>query len=297
MTTQSAPRKALDPLARGARRFENKVAVVAGAGQGIGLTTVRRLATEGATVAIGDWAEDVAEKAKAEVESFGEEASVHVGDYRSWEGCSSLMEHTFNTHGRIDSLIVIVGGTVWSSPYQFNTPEQIVETVNKNFWPTMWCVRAVLPYMIDQHNKSDDGVGGNIVTLATHALVGLNRVPYAASKGGLIGLTTSLCKEGGRYGIRVNCVAPSSNTGKDKKTYGRDYRLEHVACSQIPEEARIQQPTDEEGNREERPLNLGLKRPAIVQEITTAIVFMASDDAGYISGQVLSVGGGETFPF
>ena len=296
MTTQSAPKKALDPLARGARRFENKVVVVAGAGQGIGLTTVRRLATEGATVVIGDWAEDIAEKAKAEVEGVGEKASVHVGDYRSWEGCSSLMEHAHKTHGRIDSLVVIVGGTVWSTPYQHNTPEQIVETVNKNFWPTMWCVRAVLPYMIEQHNKSDDGVGGNIVTLATHALVGLNRVPYAASKGGLIGLTTSLCKEAGRYGIRVNCVAPSLNTGKEQ-TYRRDYRLEHVTRSEIPAEERIQQPTDAEGNREERPLSLGLKRAAIVQEVTAAIAFMASDDAGYISGQILSVGGGETFPF
>jgi dihydroxycyclohexadiene carboxylate dehydrogenase len=296
MTTQSAPGKALDPLARGARRFENKVVVVAGAGQGIGLTVVRRLATEGATVVIGDWAEDLAAKVKAEVESIGEKASTHSGDYRSFEGCESLMKHAVDTHGRIDSLIVIVGGSVWGAPYQHNTPEQIIETVNKNFWPTMWCCRAVLPYMIEQHRKSSDGVGGNIVTLATHALVGLNRVPYAASKGGLIGLTTSLSKEVGRYGIRVNCVAPSANQGKEQ-TYRRDYRIEHVARSVVPEEDRISQPTDEEGNREERPLHLGLKRPAMVQEVASAIVFMASDDAGYISGEVISVGGGETFPF
>jgi dihydroxycyclohexadiene carboxylate dehydrogenase len=295
MTTES-PGKALDSLARGARRFENKVVVVAGAGQGIGLTVVRRLATEGATVVIGDWAEDLAAKVKEEVESIGEKASTHSGDYRSWEGCESLMKHAIDTHGRIDSLIVIVGGTVWSAPYQHNTPEQIIETVNKNFWPTMWCCRAVLPYMIEQHRKSDDGVGGNIVTLATHALVGLNRVPYAASKGGLIGLTTALSKESGRYGIRVNCVAPSANSGKEQ-TYRRDYRIEHVARSVVPEEDRISQPSDEEGNREERPLHLGLKRPAMVQEVAAAIVFMASDDAGFISGEVISVGGGETFPF
>ena len=296
MTTESAPRKALDPLARGARRFEGKVCVVAGAGQGIGLTVVRRLATEGATVVIGDWAEDIAIKAKEEVESIGEKASVHQGDYRSWEGCVSLMDHAVNAHGKIDSLIVIVGGSVWGAPFQHNTPEQIVETVNKNFWPTMWACRAVLPHMIEQHKKSADGVGGNIVTLATHALVGLNRVPYAASKGGLIGLTTALSKESGRYGIRVNCVAPSLNQGK-VSVYPRNYRLEHVERSQIPAEDRITQPQDAEGNREERPLSLGLKRPANVEEVAAAIVFMASDDAGYISGEVISVGGGETFPF
>jgi dihydroxycyclohexadiene carboxylate dehydrogenase len=288
--------KALDHLARSSRRFEGKVCVVAGAGQGIGLATVRRLASEGATVVIGDWAEDLAQKAHQEVTDFGETASYHVGDYRTLEGCQDLMAHTHKTHGRIDSLIVIVGGTVWSAPYQYNTPEQIVETVNKNFWPTMWCAHAVLPYMIDQHKQSEDGVGGNIVTLATHALVGLNRVPYAASKGGLIGLTVSLSKEVGRHGIRVNCVAPSLNTGKEQ-VYPRNYRLEHVARSEVPPEARLEQPTDAEGNREERPLHLGLGRAALVQEVAAAIAFMASDDAGFISGQVLSVGGGETFPF
>ena len=78
--------KALDPLARGARRFEDKVCVVAGAGQGIGLATVRRLATEGAKIVIGDWAEDIAQKTQEEVVGVGESASIHVGDYRSWEG-------------------------------------------------------------------------------------------------------------------------------------------------------------------------------------------------------------------
>jgi len=295
MTTEST-RKALDPLARGARRFENKVCVVAGAGQGIGLATVRRLATEGATVVIGDWVEDLARKAKAEVESIGEKASVHIGDYRTFEACQGLMEHAQGEWGRIDSLIVIVGGTVWSVPYQYNTPEQIVETVHKNLWPTMWCVRAVLPIMIEQHKRSPDGVGGNIVTIASHALVGLNRVPYATSKGGVIGVTTSVCKEVGRYGIRINCVAPSLNQGKEQ-WLPRDYGFEHVVKTEVPPEAAIQQPVDEAGNREERPLSLGLNRPANVQEIVAAIAFMASDDAGYISGQVLSVGGGETFPF
>ena len=206
--------KALDPLARGARRFENKVCVVAGAGQGIGLAVVRRLATEGGTMVIGDWAEDIAKKAQDEVLGIGEKASVHTGDYRSWEGCQSLMDFTRETYGRIDSLIIIVGGTVWSTPFQYNTPEQIVETVNKNLWPTVWCTRAVLPHMIEQHNQSQNGVGGNIVTIATHALVGLNRVPYAFSKGGIIGLTTSVSKEVGRYGIRINCVGAFRQLGQ-----------------------------------------------------------------------------------
>ena len=121
-------------------------------------------------------------------------------------------------------------------------------------------------------------------------------MPYAASKGGLVGLTTSLCKEGGRYGIRINCVAPSTNTGKEQ-VYPRNYRLEHVERSQVPEAERLTRTFEEDGSRSERPLHKGLQRPALVQEVAAAIVFMASDDAGYISGQVISVGGGETFPF
>jgi dihydroxycyclohexadiene carboxylate dehydrogenase len=288
--------KILDPFARGARRFENKICVVAGAGQGTGLATLRRLAQEGATVVVGEWAEDIAKQVREEVESIGEKASVHIGDYRTWEGCQSLMAFTQQTYGRIDSLIVIVGGTVWSVPFQYNTPEQIIETVNKNLWPTMWCTRAVLPYMIEQHKASENRVGGNIVTLATHALVGLNRVPYAASKGALIGLTTSLSKEVGRYGIRINCVAPSENQGK-VAVYPRNYQLEHVAQSVVPDEARLEQPRDEAGNRQERPLHVGLRRPAYVEEVAATIAFIASDDAGFISGEVISVGGGETFPF
>ncbi len=292
MTVQNA----LDPLARGARRFEGKVCVVAGAGQGIGLAVVRRLATEGGTVVIGDWAEDIALKAQEEVLGIGEKAAVHTGDYRSWEGCQSLIEFSKETYGRVDSLIIIVGGTVWSTPFQYNTPEQIVETVNKNLWPTVWCTRAALPVMIEQHQNSPDHVGGNIVTIATHALVGLNRVPYAFSKGGIIGLTTSVSKEVGRYGIRINCVAPSANSGK-VSVYPRNYRLEHVEFSDVPQDAQIEQPVDSEGNREERPLSLGLHRTAYVEEVASTIAFVASDDAGYISGEVISVGGGETFPF
>ena len=296
MTASEAPADALDPLARGGRRFEGKVCVVAGAGQGIGLAVARRLAAEGAAVVVGDWAADLAEGAVQGLTAAGVNATLHVGDYRTWDGCRSLMEAAIASHGRIDSLIVMVGGTVWSAPYHHNTPEQIVETVNKNLWPTMWCVRAVLPYMIEQHRRSPDRVGGNIVTIATHALVGTDRVPYAASKGGVIGLTTSVCKEVGQYGIRINCVAPSNNIGK-LTVYPRNYRIEQIEFSEVPEEERLPRAVDEHGNRAERPLERGLGRPALVQEVAATIAFMASDDAGFISGQVISVGGGETYPF
>jgi dihydroxycyclohexadiene carboxylate dehydrogenase len=280
--------KVLEPRAAGARRFEGKICVVAGAGQGIGSATVRRLAQEGATVVIGDWVEETARKVCHEVVDFGGKASIHVGNYSQVEDAKGLIDFALKSHGRIDSLVVIVGGTIFNQPYEYYTPEQIVAEVNKSLWPTMWCVHAVLPAMIEQHY-------GSIVTLATHAVVGTSRVPYAASKAGVIGLTTALCKEVGRHGIRINCVAPSAATASDRVT-PRNYNVD-IPRSQVPAEARLERPTDEQGNRSERPLHAGLGRGATAEEIASAIAFMASDDASYISGEVISVGGGETFPF
>jgi NAD(P)-dependent dehydrogenase (short-subunit alcohol dehydrogenase family) len=199
------------------------------------------------------------------------------------------MNFTKQRFGRIDSLVVIVGGTIFNQPFQYYTPEQIIAEVNKSFWPTIWCVRAVLPTMIEQHY-------GSIVTLATHAVVGTNRAPYAASKGGLIGLTSAVCKEVGQHAIRINCVAPSLATATDRVT-PRNYGVEHIARSEVPPEARMSQRVDESGNRAERPLAAGLNRSATAEEIASAIAFLASDDASYITGEVISCGGGETFPF
>jgi dihydroxycyclohexadiene carboxylate dehydrogenase len=181
-----------------------------------------------------------------------------------------------------------VGGTIFGQPYQYYSPDQIVAEVNKSFWPTVWCVRAVLPVMIEQRY-------GSIVTLATHAVVGTNRVPYAAAKGGLIGLTTAVSKEAGPHGVRINCVAPSAATAGDRVT-PRNYGVD-IAPSEVPAEARLARPLDAEGNRAERPLHQGLGRGATAEEVASAIAFMASDDASFITGEVISVGGGETFPF
>ena len=283
MTTNNV----LEPRAAGGRRFEDKVVIVAGAGQGIGSATVRRVAQEGGTVVIGDWVEATAEKVRQEVLAFGGKAEVHVGDYSQWDDCQALVNFTQQTFGRIDSCIVIVGGTIFGQPFQYYTPDQIVAEITKSLWPTIWCVRAVLPVMIEQHF-------GSIVT-ATHAVVGTNRVPYAAAKGGVIGLTTAVSKEVGPHGIRINCVAPSAATAGDRVT-PRNYGVD-VAPSQVPEEARLARTLDSQGNRSERPLHQGLGRGATAEEVASAIAFMASDDASFISGEVISVGGGETFPF
>jgi len=279
----------LDSRAAGGRRFEGKVCVVAGGGQGIGSATARRLAQEGGTLVIGDWVETSASRVAAELSEFGATTLTHAGDYSSWEACENLMSRAHAGFGRIDVLAVIVGGTIFFQSFQHYTPEQIVAEVNKSLWPAIWCVRAVLPYMIEQRS-------GSIVTLGTQAMVGKFRAPYSAAKGGVLGLTSSLSKELGRYGIRINSISPSAVSAGDRVT-PRDHGLA-IPRSELPEEEReLQRHYREEERRAAQPLVEYLGRDSTAEEQAAAIAFLASDDASFITGEVLSVSGGETYPF
>src|SRR5712692_7009929 len=101
-----SPEGVLEPMAAGGRRFANKVCVVAGAGQGIGSATARRLAQEGGRLVLGDWVESSAERVSQELREFGSQTAVHVGDYSKWDDCEGLMKHAKAAFGRIDVLVV-----------------------------------------------------------------------------------------------------------------------------------------------------------------------------------------------
>ena len=269
----------LDPRAAGGRRFAGKIAVVAGAGQGIGRATARRLAQEGAAVVVGDVVDSSANRVCRELQEFGAAASSFVGDLSKREAALALMAHAKATYGRIDVLVNIVGGTIWAQAYQEYQPEQIEAEVNKSFWAPMWLCWAVLPIMIEQRS-------GAIVNMGSHAIVSTQRVPYAASKGGVIALTTSLSKEVARYGIRVNCVAPHATVAEDRVTPRNPNQ------NLTPEEKAIKEKELQERRMREIPMG----RTGVPAEQAAAIVFLASDDASFITGQVLPVGGGATFP-
>lgn len=273
--------KVLDPKAAGARRFAGKVAVVSGGGQGIGSATARRLAQEGASVVVADIVESSAERVCRQLRDFGAPASAFVGDLSKREYAVALMAHAKQTFGRIDALANIVGGTMWAQPYWEYTPEQIEAEVNKSFWPPMWGCWAVLPHMIEQRS-------GAIVNLGSHSVASTMRVPYAASKGGAIALTTSLSKEVAQYGIRVNCVAPHWTAADDRVTPRNPNRRQLS-----PEEAAAR----EAELMARRMAEIPLGRSAQAEEQAAAIAFLLSDDASYITGQVLPCGGGATFPF
>ena len=275
----------LDPRASGGRRFEGQVAVITGAGQGIGSATARRMAQEGASIVIGDMVEESSLKVKAEIEEFGGKATICLGELSKWENAEKLMSHAVDTFGRIDVLANVAGGTIWFQSYQYYTPEQIEAEVNKSFWTAMWCCRAVLPQMMAQGS-------GSIVNIATHAVSGRFRVPYAAAKAGQIGLTSSLAREVAHLGIRVNCVAPSGTGADDRVTprdHGQTAAVPQLPQSEIDDQAKYRQET--------RSMEVPMGRSGEANEQASAIAFLASHDASYITGQVIPVGGGQPYPF
>lgn len=275
----------LDARAAGGRRFEGQVAVVTGAGQGIGAATARRLAQEGASIVIGDMVEETSQKVCADIKEFGGACVISLGELSKWENAEALMATAMEAYGRIDVLANVAGGTIWFQSFQYYTPEQIEAEINKSFWTAVWCCRAVLPYMIEQRS-------GAIVNVATHAVTGKFRVPYAAAKAGQIGLTTSLAREVAHLGIRVNCMAPSG-TAADDRTTPRNYGID-VSVPDLPQSEKDDQ---EQYRVETRGLEIPMGRRGEANEQASTIAFLASHDASYITGQVLAVGGGQPYPF
>ena len=275
----------LDSRASGARRFEGKVAVVTGAGQSIGAATARRLAQEGASIVIGDMVESTSEKVRTDIREFGGECEISLGELSTWENAEALMAVAHKAFGRIDVLANVAGGTIWFQSFQYYTPDQIQAEINKSFWTAMWCCRAALPYMIEQG-------AGSIVNIATHAVTGRFRVPYAAAKAGQIGLTTSLAREVAHLGVRVNCVAPSGTVADDRATprnFGINVLVPTLPQSELDDQEKYRQET--------RTSEIPMGRRGEVSEQASAIAFLASHDASYITGQVVAVGGGQAYPF
>jgi len=254
-------------------RFAGKVVVVTGAAQGIGLAVATRLMGESAAVVLVDRADlvhDVAEKLRVE----GGQAHSVTADLEQYAGAEAAIAEAHAEHGRIDVLINNVGGTIWAKPYEHYTPEQIQAEVQRSLFPTLWSCRAALPYLISQQN-------GVIVNVSSVATRGVNRVPYSASKGGVNALTASLALETAQHGIRVVATAPGGTQAPARRV------ARGPAAQNDQERAWYQQIVDQTVD------SSLMKRYSTVDEQAAAIVFLASDEASYITGTVLPVAGGD----
>ncbi|BDB29807.1 1,6-dihydroxycyclohexa-2,4-diene-1-carboxylate dehydrogenase (plasmid) [Cupriavidus sp. P-10] len=254
-----------------ARRFEGKVMVVTGAAQGIGRGVALRAAAEGAKVLFVDRADFVSEVA---AEAVGADTAGFIADLETYEGAASTMAFAVEKFGRIDILINGVGGAIRMRPYADFEPAQIDAEIRRSLMPTLYSCHAVLPHMLAQGR-------GTIVNVSSNATRGIRRVPYSAAKGGVNALTQSLAMEYGEHNIRVVAAAPGGTEAPPRRV-----------------------PRNAAGDSEQERTWMGeavtqvtestfFKRYGTLDEQIAPILFLASDEAGYITGAVLPVAGGD----
>ncbi|MEY4645636.1 MAG: 1,6-dihydroxycyclohexa-2,4-diene-carboxylate dehydrogenase [Pseudomonadota bacterium] len=254
-------------------RFTGKTAVITGAAQGIGRAVARAMAEEGAHVVLVDRSK-IVQEVRDELLAAGHRATALLVDVEKYNDCKKAMVKAQALDGRIDVLVNNVGGTIWARPFAHYSEEQISAEINRSLFPTLWCCHAVLPHMLAQG-------GGSIVNVSSTATRGIHRVPYSAAKGGVNAITVCLAFEYAQQGIRVNAVAPG----------GTD-----VGARRIPRntESMTEQERTWYQAIVDQTLDVAfMKRYGTPDEQAAAILFLASDEASYITGVTLPVAGGD----
>jgi dihydroxycyclohexadiene carboxylate dehydrogenase len=251
-------------------RFAGKVLVVTGAAQGIGRAVAMRAAEEGGRVLFVDRADFIAEVA---AEAAGETAAFNA-DLETYEGAAAAMRFAADRFGGVDVLINNVGGAIRMRPYTEFEPQQIDAEIRRSLLPTLYCCHAVLPFLMARG-------GGVIVNVSSNATRGIHRVPYSAAKGGVNAITKSLAMEMAGSGIRVVATAPGGTEAPPRRiprnTAG-DTERERTWMAEVVQQ--VEQSSF-------------MKRYGTIEEQAAPILFLASDEASYITGSVLPVAGGD----
>lgn len=241
-------------------RLKDKVALITGAGSGIGEATAIRFSEEGAKVVINDVDLENANKVAGKIKANGGEAMVLKADISKKDEVENMIKQIVERFGRLD-ILVNNAGINRDAFAKKMTEEDWDRVININLKGTFLCAQAALKVMGKQN------YGRIINTSSIGALGNLGQANYAASKCGVIGLTKTLALECARYNINVNCVAPGAT--KTPMTAKIPKEIADRITEKIP-----------------------LKRFAEPREIANMHVFLASDEASYITGQVIFVDGG-----
>jgi dihydroxycyclohexadiene carboxylate dehydrogenase len=252
-------------------RFEGKVVVVTGAAQGIGRGVALGIAAEGGEVLLVDRA-DFVEEVAAEVP--GGRTAGFMADLETYAGASATMAFAVKKFGRIDILINGVGGAIRMRPFADFEPAQIDAEIRRSLMPTLYACHAVLPHLLARG-------GGTIVNVSSNATRGIRRVPYSAAKGGVNALTTALAMEYAEAGIRVVASAPGGTKAPPRRVPRNADGDSHQEQAWMNEA--VQQVTG----------STFFKRYGTLEEQVAPILFLASDEASYITGTVLPVAGGD----
>ncbi len=247
---------------------EHPVAIITGAGAGIGRACALRFAREGARVVVADRTDEDGQKTVEILKSQGAEALFVHADVAAEDQCRRFAEKALDAFGRIDVLVANAGVRVFGTILE-STEADWDKILGVNLKGVSFSCKAVLPRMIEQKS------GAIVLIGSTTAMTGRTNMPlYDAAKFGILSLTRSLAATYGKDGIRVNAVCPSFTL--------TDFHFRKAAAQGISAE-------------ELRERNKGyglLGRPGEPEDIAAAVSFMAGKDASFITGQYLIVDGG-----
>jgi 3-oxoacyl-[acyl-carrier protein] reductase len=250
-------------------RLKGKVAVITGAAGDIGRGIALRLAEEGADVVANDLSLMAAESVSDKIKEMGKRAIPFQGDVTDSGAMEAMFSKAATVFGKVDILVSNAG--VRQDAFIHSLLEsQWDEVIDVSLKGCFNCVKAARKYMVEKQY-------GKIVIIASPVPPGLGRpgnADYSAANAGLMGLTQSLAIELGAYNINVNCIAPdfiqtrmTRETIKNEGMFMEDFKK--VALAQIP-----------------------LRRLGTVEDVSSVALFLASDESGYVSGQVIKVKGG-----
>ena len=257
--------------------LKGKVAIVTGGGRGIGRAIARKFAGEGAAVVVAARTESEVHGAAKEIQEAGGHAAAVVADVSREVDCDKVVHLARETFGAINILVnnAATYGPVRS--VEKITPREWDQVMDVNLRGPFMLVRLVLPEMYERGS----GVILNVITIAAKAAFQFNG-PYAASKAGLMGLTRTLAAEGARKGVRVNAVSPGP--------------VPETKMSQELYKGLAEQTQTESEKIYAQVLRGVLQgRPQTAEEIASAALFLVSDQASAITGQILNVDGGMAF--
>jgi 2-hydroxycyclohexanecarboxyl-CoA dehydrogenase len=244
-------------------KLDDKIAIVTGAGQGIGRAIAEKLASEGATVVVTDINESTAKETAAAI--GGGALGIHA-DVTSRDSVNAMVEQVKSQFGRID---VLVNNAGWdkAGPFVDSDPADWDRVIQINLYGVLNMSKAVLPVMAGQGY-------GSVVNLASDAgRVGSSgEAVYSAAKGGVIAFTKATAREMARHQVNANCVSPGpTDTALFASIGGDNPKLREALTKAIPFR-RLAQPSD----------------------LANMVAFFASDEANFITGQTVSVSGGLT---
>jgi len=245
----------------------HRVALVTGAAKGIGLAIADRLARDGCHLVLADLDGDaLSQAARGLISAHGRSVEYRFGDLSQEAEATATIDLALSAFGRVDILVNNAGGGI-IRPFVEHTPETLKATIDRNLWTAIWCSWRAAPRM------REAGFGRIINIGADSVRNGLwDHAAYNAAKGGVHGLTTGMAREFARDGVTVNTVAPcATNTPQMKAVIERDPALADKFISVIP-----------------------MGRPAEMSEVASMVSYLASVEAAFVTGQIISVNGGST---